>query len=120
MTRTQVADASTAEAPADPACDLPGFEELFSRQATRGADGARDAMEMRVVGEPSEIPAGEARFRGRGEQDRVPGSEFFVPGSGSGFLVLVPRSRFLVQRTQNQNQEPRSGNSEPRKCLSEL
>lgn len=59
MTRAQVDDASTAEAAPDTARNFPGFEELFPRQASGGADGARDAMEMRVVGETIEIAAGE-------------------------------------------------------------
>lgn len=59
MTGAQIDDASATEAPADTACDFPGFEELFPRQAAGGADGARDAMEMRVGGETSEIVGGE-------------------------------------------------------------
>ena len=59
MTRAQIDDPSAAETPAHTACDLPRFEEFFPRQAAGGADGARDAMEMRVVGETSEIVARE-------------------------------------------------------------
>ena len=59
MTRTQVDDASTVEASPDTACDFPGFEKLLPGQATGGAHGARDPMEMRVGGESGEIATGE-------------------------------------------------------------
>src|SRR5262245_2748998 len=102
MARAQIDNASTAEAPADAACDFPSFEELFPRQAARGADGARDAMEMRVVGEAGEIVAGETRFRGWGEHAvRVPGSEFWVLRSGSWFREPGTRTKNEEPRTQN-------------------
>jgi hypothetical protein len=59
MACAQIDDTSTPEPAADTACDFPGFEELFPRQAARGADGTRDAIEMRVGWKTSEIVAGE-------------------------------------------------------------
>ena len=63
MPRTQIDDASAAEASTDTAGDLPGFEEFFPRQASGAADGARNAMEMRVVRKPTKIVAGETGLR---------------------------------------------------------
>jgi hypothetical protein len=62
VTRAQIDDASAAEAPAHTACDLPGFEEFFPRQAPGGADGTRDPIEVRSRGEASEIVAGQTGF----------------------------------------------------------
>jgi len=63
MTRAQIDDPAAAETPAHTACDLPRFEEFFSRQAAGSADGARDPIEMRARRETSEIVAGQTGFR---------------------------------------------------------
>jgi hypothetical protein len=62
VTRAQIDNASAAEAPAHTACDLPGFEEFFPRQAPGGAHGPRDPIEMGARGETSEIVAGQTGF----------------------------------------------------------
>jgi hypothetical protein len=62
VTRAQIDNASAAESPPDSACDLPGFEEFFPRQAPGGADRPRDSIEVRVRREASEIVAGQTGF----------------------------------------------------------
>ena len=66
----QVDDASAAEEPPRPACDLPGFVELFARQAARGADGAADAIEQGCGGKPLEV-VGVRRAFDAGEKARL-------------------------------------------------
>jgi hypothetical protein len=50
-----VHDAPTAKSPAHAARNFPRFVELFTRQAMRGADGARELVEQRRGGEARQV-----------------------------------------------------------------
>jgi len=59
----QIDDAAAAEETADATRDLPGFVELFAREAAGGADDASDTIEQCAAREPPRIACGETSLR---------------------------------------------------------
>ena len=62
---SEVDDTAAAKVAADALRHLPGFVQLFTRQAARMAGGAGDAVKQRAAGKAIEVAIGEAGARRR-------------------------------------------------------
>ena len=91
---TQVDDASAAKEPPHPPRHLPRLIQLFARQTSGVAYGARHAMKERVVREAIEVPIGQAsagRWREHTYRDIRP----CLASANSGRPGLSARSQIL-------------------------
>ena len=55
MATAKINNSTAAKEATRPAREFPGFVQLFSRQASGFANGAPEAVEERIAGEPREV-----------------------------------------------------------------